>query len=134
MSRARHNERRVIMESLKIRSCVRLAPLLWTADVGAVDQQFPYEGSLECPNPGPTQQIPDTQPSPSKHGNWPDFGGGIYNNRWARSDAVVDINTVGQLQPHCQSNAYSPGVSTPPLVENGIAYYPTWSGPLVALD
>jgi outer membrane protein assembly factor BamB len=29
---------------------------------------------------------------------------------------------------------YNPGVSAPPLVYDGVAYYPTWNGSLVALD
>lgn len=46
---------------------------------------------------------------------------------------IIDIGNVDQLQPFCQK-AYDPGVSAAPLVEDGVAYYPTWNGLLVALD
>ncbi|KAL5113787.1 hypothetical protein ACEQ8H_008323 [Pleosporales sp. CAS-2024a] len=84
-------------------------------------------------NNGSIHQIPDSQAPPSRHGNWLGFGGNVYNNHWASSDAVVDINNVRTLQPFCKKE-YDPGVSAAPLVEDGIAYYPTWNGLLVALD
>jgi outer membrane protein assembly factor BamB len=78
-------------------------------------------------------QVPDAQPPSSKHGNWLGFGGDIYNNHWASSDALIDVNNIETLQPVCQK-AYDPGVSAAPLIEGGVAFYPTWNGLLVALD
>ena len=78
-------------------------------------------------------QIPASQPPPSQTGNWLGWGGDVYNNHWASSDAVVDTSNVASLVPVCQKK-YDPGVSAAPLVVHGIAYYPTWSGLLVALD
>jgi hypothetical protein len=45
----------------------------------------------------------------------------------------VDSSNVASLVPICQKK-YDPGVSAAPLVVDGIAYYPTWGGLLVALD
>ncbi|KAK3312671.1 quinon protein alcohol dehydrogenase-like superfamily [Apodospora peruviana] len=61
------------------------------------------------------------------------WGAEIYNNRWAGPDATVDVANIGSLAPFCEKK-YNPGVSASPLVFNGIAYYPTWSGLLVALN
>jgi hypothetical protein len=121
------------MVSHGIQQRLLLALLLGVRDVFAGDQQPLYEDSWNSADSGSIHQIPDTQPPPSNHGNWLGFGGGLYNNHWASSDAVVDINNVATLRPFCQK-AYDPGVSAAPLVENGIAYYPTWNGLLVALD
>ena len=80
-----------------------------------------------------SNQIPASQPPPSETGNWLGWGGDVYNNHWASSDAVIDSSNVGSLSLVCQKK-YSPGVSAAPLVIDGIAYFPTWSGLLVALD
>ncbi|KAF8867399.1 Quino protein alcohol dehydrogenase-like protein [Acephala macrosclerotiorum] len=87
---------------------------------------------------GPSQailsnQIPASQPPPSQTGNWLGWGGDVYNNHWASSDAVVDSSNVASLALACQKK-YNPGVSAAPLVVDGIAYFPTWNGLLVALD
>jgi outer membrane protein assembly factor BamB len=121
------------MVSHRTQQRLLLALLLGVRDVFAGDQQPLYEDSWNSADSGSIHQIPDTQPPPSKHGNWLGFGGGLYNNHWASSDAIVDINNVATLQPFCQK-AYDPGVSAAPLVEDGMAYYPTWNGLLVALD
>jgi outer membrane protein assembly factor BamB len=125
--------RRTNMASLNIARSVLLAVLLSTASVFASDQTPLYTDLPDLPDFESIHQIPDAQPPPSKYGNWLGFGGNLYNNRWAGSDAVVDINNIGTLKPHCQK-AYDPGVSAAPLVEDGVAYYPTWNGLLVALD
>ncbi|TPX18977.1 uncharacterized protein E0L32_011370 [Thyridium curvatum] len=78
-------------------------------------------------------QIPDQRPEPSERGSWLGWGGGVYNNRWAASDAIVDSTNTGSLKLHCQKK-YDPGTSASPLVADGVAYFPTWSGLLVALD
>lgn len=72
-------------------------------------------------------------PPRQSNGNWLGWGANVYNNRLAAPDAVVDAANVASLHPVCQK-AYSVGVSATPLVVDGIVYYPTWSGLLVALD
>ncbi|KAL1595918.1 hypothetical protein SLS60_009608 [Paraconiothyrium brasiliense] len=79
----------------------------------------------------PEPQIPASRPALG--GNWLGFGADVYNNHWAGSDALVDIANVKNLTTVCQKK-YEPGLSAAPLVEDGIAYYNTWSGLLVALD
>ncbi|KAJ4301325.1 hypothetical protein N0V90_003417 [Kalmusia sp. IMI 367209] len=81
----------------------------------------------------PVPQIPASRPPPSKEGNWLGFGADIYNNHWAGTDALINIDNVNTLDSVCQKK-YEPGVSAAPLIEDGIAYYPTFSGLLVALD
>ncbi|KAI6353110.1 hypothetical protein MCOR31_011797 [Pyricularia oryzae] len=78
------------------------------------------------------EQIPDAQP-PSG-GNWLGWGAGVYNNRWAGSDAVVDASNVGNLTKVCSVQYATAGQSAPPLVTGGVAYYPTWTGLLEAVD
>ena len=77
--------------------------------------------------------INEQQLSRSGRGSWLGWGANIYNNRWAASDALVDASNVASLRPVCQKQ-YMGGESASPLVVSGIAYYPTWSGLLVALD
>ncbi|ELQ35660.1 hypothetical protein M0657_010983 [Pyricularia oryzae] len=78
------------------------------------------------------EQIPDAQP-PSG-GNWLGWGAGVYNNRWAGSDAVVDASNVANLTKVCSVQYATAGQSAPPLVTGGVAYYPTWTGLLEAVD
>jgi len=66
-------------------------------------------------------------------GNWLGWGADVYNNRLAAPDAVVNAANVVSLHRVCQKE-YSFGVSATPLVVNGIVYYLTWSGLLVALN
>ncbi|KAH8883043.1 Quino protein alcohol dehydrogenase-like protein [Thozetella sp. PMI_491] len=80
-----------------------------------------------------TAQIPASQPPPSRDGKWLGFGADVYNNRWASSDGLVDASNVHNLTRACTQH-YDPGTSAAPLIEGGIAYYPTWNGLLVALD
>ncbi|KAL8888670.1 MAG: hypothetical protein Q9215_003939 [Flavoplaca cf. flavocitrina] len=70
---------------------------------------------------------------PNSPGTWLGWGAGIYNNRRASSDARVDSINIASLRQTCQQN-YANGESTPPLVVDGVTYYPTWNGLLVALD
>lgn len=71
-------------------------------------------------------------PGQSK-GNWLGWGADVYNNRLAAPDATIDAANVASLHPVCQQE-YSVGISATPLVVDGVVYYPTWSGLLVALD
>ncbi|TLD18386.1 hypothetical protein PspLS_10061 [Pyricularia sp. CBS 133598] len=77
-------------------------------------------------------QIPD--PQPPTGGNWLGWGAGVYNNRWAASDAVVDASNIANLTKVCSVHYTTAGQSAPPLVTGGVAYYPTWSGLIEALD
>jgi len=72
-------------------------------------------------------------PPRQSNGNWLGWGADVYNNRLAAPDAIVNAANVASLHPVCQKE-YSKGVSATPLVVDGIVYYPTWSGLLVALD
>ena len=72
-------------------------------------------------------------PPGHSNGNWLGWGADVYNNRWAASDATVDASNVASLHLVCKKE-YSVGISATPLVVNGIAYFPTWGGLLVALD
>lgn len=66
-------------------------------------------------------------------GNWLGWGANVYNNRVASPRAKINTSNVASLHSTCQKE-YSVGVSAAPLVVNGIAYFPTWGGLLVALD
>ena len=70
---------------------------------------------------------------PNKQGSWLGWGNGIYNNRWANLNAEVDSTNVASLHSVCKKD-YTVGQSSPPLVVEGVAYYPTWNGLFVALD
>jgi outer membrane protein assembly factor BamB len=94
--------------------------------IGAPPQIPFYDSPVE-------EQIPASQPPSSRLGVWLGWGADVYNNRWAATDTEVDVANVASLSLTCQK-PYSPGVSAPPLVADGVAYYPTWSGLLVALD
>ncbi|KAL8691463.1 MAG: hypothetical protein Q9224_004171 [Gallowayella concinna] len=71
--------------------------------------------------------------SPNSRGTWLGWGAGIYNNRQAAPDAKIDSTNLAGLRPTCKKQ-YLHGESAPPLVVDGVAYYPTWSGLFVALD
>ena len=79
------------------------------------------------------KDLNERQPSVTSPDSWLGWGANIYNNRWAASDAQVDASNVASLQSVCKLE-YTIGESAPALVVHGIAYYPTWSGLLVALD
>lgn len=72
-------------------------------------------------------------PPGNTDGNWLGWGGDIYNNRLAASDATINAANVASLHQVCHQN-YSVGVSATPLVVNGVAYFPTWGGLFVAYD
>jgi outer membrane protein assembly factor BamB len=103
----------------------------------AVGNQQPLTPNPHPQSPKPQQdlstQIPASQPPPSQTGNWLGWGGDVYNNHWASSDAIIDTSNVGSLVQTCNKK-YDPGVSAAPLVVDGVAYYPTWGGLLIALD
>ncbi|KAL8734376.1 MAG: hypothetical protein Q9166_001574 [cf. Caloplaca sp. 2 TL-2023] len=80
-----------------------------------------------------TNVINERQLLPNSRGTWLGWGAGIYNNRRASSDAKVDSSNVASLRPNCKKQ-YLKGESAPPLVLDGVAYYPTWNGLFVALD
>lgn len=88
---------------------------------------------LEFEEAFPSFQVPDSQPPPSRSGGWLGWGADLYNNRWAAPDAIVSSTNVESLELVCEQQ-YNPGVSAAPLIQDGVAYYPTWSGLLVALD
>ena len=81
------------------------------------------------------QTCQHTPPAPGhSNGTWLGWGGDIYKNRLAAPDVKVDAPNVATLSSACKLD-YSPyGISAAPLAINGIAYYPTWNGLLVALD
>ncbi|KAF2799759.1 Quino protein alcohol dehydrogenase-like protein [Melanomma pulvis-pyrius CBS 109.77] len=150
MSRAFTHPSTLIKQSafqkiIQITLCEMIVAILAWASCAAVAlaiEQYPLYTETNPPhlhvgsdsqNLDTVYQVPASQPPPSKKGNWLGWGGDIYNNHWASSDAVVDTSNAGSLVPVCQK-AYDPGVSAAPLVEDGVAYYPTWNGLLVALD
>jgi hypothetical protein len=127
------NEKRRNMAFSRVNCSVLLAffmsfPTVFAETFNPLDAYPPA-----LPNFESTHQIPNAQSPPNAQGTWLGFGGNIYNNHWASSDALVNTNNIGTLQPICQK-AYEVGVSAAPLVEDGVAYYPTWGGLLVALD
>ncbi|KAK2770136.1 pyrrolo-quinoline quinone [Colletotrichum kahawae] len=65
---------------------------------------------------------------------WVGWGGSIHNRRMAGPDAAIAQKNVGSLVKTCEQRYEPAGVSASPLVVDGIAYYPTWTGLLVALD
>ena len=67
------------------------------------------------------------------NGDWLGWGADVYNNRLAAPDASIDVSNVASLKQVCHKE-YLIGVSATPLVINGIVYYPTWNGLLVALN
>ena len=67
------------------------------------------------------------------NGDWLGWGADIYNNRLAAPDASIDTSNVASLKQVCREE-YLVGVSATPLVINGVVYYPTWNGLLVALN
>ncbi|EQB44371.1 hypothetical protein CGLO_16897 [Colletotrichum gloeosporioides Cg-14] len=72
--------------------------------------------------------------TPMLHGVWVGWGGSIHNRRMAGPDVVIAQKNVGLLVKTCEQRYEPAGVSASPLVVDGIAYYPTWTGLLVALD
>lgn len=94
------------------------------ADV--LDLDFKSSGHKAC-------TFDERELRPNSPGTWLGWGAGIYNNRRASSDARVDSINIDSLRQTCQKN-YANGESTPPLVVDGVAYYPTWNGLLLALD
>ncbi|KAF4926891.1 Polyvinylalcohol dehydrogenase [Colletotrichum viniferum] len=72
--------------------------------------------------------------TPMLPGVWAGWGGSIHNRRMAGPDAVIAQKDVGALIKTCEQRYEPAGVSASPLVVDGIAYYPTWTGLLVALD
>ena len=64
--------------------------------------------------------------------DWSGWGGNIYNNRWASQNSNVTSSSVLSLVQHCKVD-YALGISATPTVKGDTAYYPTWSGLLVAL-
>ena len=67
------------------------------------------------------------------NGSWLGWGGNIFNNRLAAPDTTVNAINAATLEPRCRKE-YAIGVSAAPLVVQGVAYFPTRGGLLVALD
>src|SRR4051812_24301893 len=63
---------------------------------------------------------------------WSGWGGSHLNDRWAPSAGVSSTN-IHSLRQRCKLS-YPVGVSAPPAISDGIAYYSTWNASLVALD
>jgi outer membrane protein assembly factor BamB len=64
--------------------------------------------------------------------SWNGWGGGISNTRWAQ-DGKVNPANAKSITLHCQLK-YTDGESAAPTISGDMAYYPTWSGLLVALN
>ena len=77
--------------------------------------------------------VDEPQGPATNRGSWLGWGANVYNNRLAASDATVDASNVASLDSICKK-VYPIGESAPPLAVDGVAYYPTWNGLLVALD
>lgn len=78
---------------------------------------------------GPVYQSPQNEANPY----WNGWGGNIYNNRWNPGATAFNTTSARLLSKTC-GIMYHRGVSATPVVEGDIAYYPTWSGMLVALN
>lgn len=63
---------------------------------------------------------------------WNGWGGNVFNNRW-NPDAGQYFQSNVSLTETCSTN-YTRGVSATPAVLGDTAYYPTYSGLLVALN
>ncbi|KAL8793209.1 MAG: hypothetical protein Q9195_004145 [Heterodermia aff. obscurata] len=77
--------------------------------------------------------LEEPQGPATNRGSWLGWGANVYNNRLAASDTIVDASNVASLDSICKE-IYPIGESAPPLVIDGVAYYPTWNGLLVALQ
>ncbi|KAB5539218.1 quinon protein alcohol dehydrogenase-like superfamily [Coniochaeta sp. 2T2.1] len=61
------------------------------------------------------------------------WGGSTRNDRFASSNRKISSSTIKSLSVHCQIPAPG-GVSANPTIVQGLAYFPTWDGSLIALD
>ncbi|CAD0083634.1 unnamed protein product [Aureobasidium vineae] len=64
---------------------------------------------------------------------WSEWGANVLNNRWSQSKSAIDSFNAGNLKESCVLQ-YFKGVSAPPAISGGIAYFPTWDCQFVALD
>ncbi len=64
---------------------------------------------------------------------WSGWGGNYHNNRFASSNTAIKSSSISSLTHHCLL-AYPSGISATPTVYGNNAYFPTWSGSVVALD
>ncbi|KAL8846930.1 MAG: hypothetical protein Q9221_008018 [Calogaya cf. arnoldii] len=88
-----------------------LIALILTAIISAVA----HDSGLDVtPFEHQARNVDGQQLRPHSRGTWLGWGAGIYNDHL--------------------SKIYQNGESTPPLVVDGTAYYPTWNGLFVALD
>ena len=71
--------------------------------------------------------------SGQQRGSWLGWGADVFNNRLAAPGSPIDSCNAASLVETC-SKIYPVGVSATPVIQKGIAYYPTWSGLYVALD
>lgn len=76
---------------------------------------------------------PEATAAPIRQSPWAGWGGDDFNNRWAAEGAWLDSQSATNLSQHCQ-HPYHRGVSATPVVVEDTAYYPTWSGSLVAFN
>ncbi|KAK3401681.1 quinon protein alcohol dehydrogenase-like superfamily [Sordaria brevicollis] len=70
----------------------------------------------------------------AKDSSWIGWGGNSYNNRWASTNTKISSSNIKSVTEHCHIPGYKGGVTATPSVANGIAYFPSWNGSLVALD
>jgi outer membrane protein assembly factor BamB len=116
------------MKFFTVKHSVSLAVFLSAITVFARDSDL-----LDLPDFNSKNRIRGAQLPSSDQDSWLGFGGNIYNNHWAGGNATADTDNIGTLKSVCQKT-YQSGISAAPLVENGIAYFPTWGGLLVALN
>ena len=63
---------------------------------------------------------------------WNGWGGDISNSRWARNSMVNPANAKS-MSVQCK-HEYTDGESATPTISGDMAYFPTWSGLLVAMN
>ena len=72
----------------------------------------------------------DSEYAPSP---WSGWGGNINNNRWASANTDITASKADSLVLHCKVD-YENGISAAPTLLDGVAYFPTWNGLIVAVD
>jgi len=66
-------------------------------------------------------------------GKWTGWGANFRNNRWAsKNDKISSVN-INSVSSQCLV-PYPVGVSATPVLEDDIAYFPTWNGSFAAVN
>jgi outer membrane protein assembly factor BamB len=60
-------------------------------------------------------------------------GGNVHNNRFASTNRKILSSSIRSLTVKCQ-HPFPGGVSATPTIVQGVAYFPTWNGSLLAVD